>query len=87
MAWRTAGKVGCGGGPLILFFPLRCFEATVLEEGVSDHRHERMTVKTLPGSSLEVIKAKFFFHLLVSLLAYPSRLDGGRQGAQVGRGR
>jgi len=72
---------------LILFFPLRCFEATVLEEGVSDHRHERMTVKTLPGSSLEVIKAKFFFHLLVSLLAYPSRLDGGRQGAQVGRGR
>src|SRR3954468_10603076 len=46
-----------------------------------------MTVKTLPRSSLEVIKAKLFFHLLVSLLAYPSRLDGGRQGAQVGRGR
>jgi hypothetical protein len=46
---------------LILFFPLRCFEAAVLEESVSDHRHERMTVKTLPRSSLEVIKAKFFF--------------------------
>src|SRR5262245_14423850 len=87
MAWRTAGKVGCGGGPLILFFPLRCFETAVLEEGVGDHRHERMTVKALPGSSFEVIKAKFFFHLLVSLLAYPSRLDGGRQGAQVGRRR
>ena len=53
----------------------------MLEEGVRDHRHERMTVKTLPGSSFKVIKAEFFFHLLVSLLAYPSRLDGGRQGA------
>src|SRR6478736_3102743 len=56
----------------------------MLEEGICDHRHERMTVKALPGSSLEVIKTKFFFHLLVSLLANPSRLDGGRQGAQVG---
>ena len=59
----------------------------MLEEGVGDHRHERMTVKALPGSSFEVIEAKFFFHLLVSLLANPSRLDGGRQGAQVGRPR
>ena len=56
----------------------------MLEEGVSDHRHKRMTVKALPGSSLEVVKAEFFFHLLVSLLANPSRLDGGCQGAQVG---
>ena len=56
----------------------------MLEEGVSDHRHERMTVKAVPGSSLEVIKTEFFFQLLVSLLANPSRLDGGRQGAQVG---
>jgi hypothetical protein len=52
----------------------------MLEEGVSDHRHKRMTVKALPRSPLEVIEAKFFFHLLVSLLANPSRLDGGRQG-------
>src|ERR1700731_1626341 len=87
MAWRTAGKVGCGGGPLILFFPLRRFEAAVLQESIGDHRHQRMTGKTLPGSSFEVIKAEFFFHLLVSLLAYPSRLDGGRQGAQIGRRR
>src|ERR1700731_2741870 len=87
MAWRTAGKVGCGGGPLILFFPLRRFEAAVLQESIGDHRHQRMTVKTLPGSSFEMIKAEFFFHLLVSLLAYPSRLDGGRQGAQIGRRR
>ena len=55
----------------------------MLEEGVSDHRHKRMTVKALPGSSLEVIKTEFFFHLLVSLLANPSRLDGGRQRAQA----
>src|ERR1700738_3701778 len=54
------------------------------EEGVSDHRHERMTVKALPGPSLEVVKTEFFFHLLVSLLADPTRLDGGCQGAQVG---
>jgi hypothetical protein len=32
----------------------------------------------LPGSALEVIETKFFFQLLVSLLANPSRLDGGR---------
>src|ERR1044071_2086104 len=55
----------------------------MLEEGICDHRHERMTVKALPGSSLEVIETKFFFQLLVSLLANPSRLDGGRWGAQV----
>src|ERR1700756_3220130 len=50
---------------------------------VPNHRHERMTVKALPGSSLEVIETEFFFQLLVSLLANPSRPDGGRQGAQV----
>ena len=55
----------------------------MLEEGVSDHRQERVTVKALPGSSFEVIKTEFFFQLLVSLLANPSRLDCGRQVAQV----
>jgi hypothetical protein len=39
MAWRTAGKVGLGGGPLILFFPPRFLEAAMLKEGVGDHRH------------------------------------------------
>jgi len=48
MAWRTAGRVGWGGGPLILFFPPCCCEAAMLEEGVRDHRHERMTMKALP---------------------------------------
>src|SRR5262249_39889944 len=42
-----------------------------------------MTVKSGPRSALEVIKTEFFFQLLVSLLANPSRLDDARQGAQV----
>ena len=87
MAWRTAGKVGWGGGPLILFFPSCLCEAAMLEKGVSDHCHERMTVKALPGSSLEVIETELFFELLMSLLTNPSRLDGRRQGGQVGRRR
>ena len=49
----------------------------MLEESVGDHRHERMTMQALPGSALEVIESKFFFQLLVSLLANPWRLDGG----------
>jgi hypothetical protein len=42
-----------------------------------------MTVKALPRSPLKVVKTEFFFHLLVSLLANPTRLDGGCQGASV----
>ena len=30
----------------------------MLEEGISDHRHERVTMKALPGSSLEVVEAE-----------------------------
>jgi hypothetical protein len=33
----------------------------MLEEGIGDHRHERMTVQALPGPSLEVIEAEFLF--------------------------
>src|SRR5438445_4556616 len=55
----------------------------MLEESVSNHGHERVAVEALPGSPLEVVETQFFFQLLVSLLANPSRLDGGRQGAQV----
>ena len=60
MACRTAGKLGRGGGPRIVFFP-PCLRGDVLEEGVGDHRHERMTVQALPGASLEVIEAEFLF--------------------------
>ena len=59
----------------------------MLEEGVGDHRHERVPVQALPGSALEVIEAEFFFHLLMGLFANPSRVDVGRQRAQVGVGR
>jgi hypothetical protein len=55
----------------------------MLEEGVSDHGHQCVTVQALPGSSLEVIKSEFFFQLLMGLLANPSRLDRGSQRAQV----
>ena len=58
----------------------------MLEEGIGDHCHERVTVKTLPGSSLKVIEAEFFFQLLMSLLTDPPRLDGGGQGAQARAG-
>jgi len=56
----------------------------MLEESVSNHGHERVAVEALPGSPLEVVETQFFFQLLVSLLANPSRLDGSRQGQQVG---
>ena len=62
---------------MILFFPPRLCEATVLEECVSDHGHEGMTMKALPGSPLEVIKPEFLFQLLMRLFANPSCLDGG----------
>jgi len=62
---------------LILFFPSRLCETAVLEERVSDHGHERMTVEALPGSSLEVIEPQFFFQLLMGLFANPSGFNRG----------
>ena len=59
----------------------------MLKEGIGDHRHEGMTIQALPGSSLEVIEPQFLFQLLVRLLANPSCLDRGGQGAQVRVGR
>jgi len=49
----------------------------MLQEGVGDHGHQCVTMKNLPGSSLEVIKSEFFLQLLMRLFANPSRLDGG----------
>ena len=79
MACRTAGRVGCGGGPLILFFPRHFCEAAMLEEGVGDHCHQYMTMKTLPRPPLEVVETKFLLELLMGLLADPPRLNCGRQ--------
>jgi hypothetical protein len=50
-------------------------EAPVLQVG--DHRHQRVTMKTLPCSPVEVIKPEFLFQLLLRLFANPSCLDGG----------
>ena len=59
------------------FFPPRLCETAMLEECVGDHGHECMTMKALPGSSLEVIKPEFLFQLLMGLFANPSRFDRG----------
>jgi hypothetical protein len=49
------------------FFPPRVGEAPVLEEGIGDHGHQRMAVKALQGTPLEVIETEFLFHLLMRL--------------------
>lgn len=87
MPCRMAGMVGCGGGPPTLFFPSRCFEAAGLEERVGDHRHQRVSVQTGPGSTFEVVEAEFLLELLMRLLTDPSGFDRGgeRFEARVGR--
>ena len=55
----------------------------MLEECVGDHGHERMTMKTMPRPSLEVIEAELLLELLMGLLTDPSRLDCGSQAAQI----
>ena len=46
--FRIAGSVGCGGPAEILFSPARGGEAKMLEEGVGDHSHQLMAMKTSP---------------------------------------
>ena len=60
MAWRTAGRLGPGGGPSGAFFPpsRRC-ETSALEEGEGDHSHERVPVQARPRATLEVVEAEF----------------------------
>jgi hypothetical protein len=70
-ARRIAGKVG-GGPASILFFPARLGEAAALQVGVSDHRHQGMAMRTLPGAAFEVIEAELFLELLVRLIANPA---------------
>ena len=71
-----AGRLGCGGGPAILFPPFRLFKALVLKEGEGDHRHQAMSVQAGPRSAFEVVKPELFLELLMRLLADPARLDG-----------
>src|SRR3712207_9370546 len=85
MAARTVGRLGRGGGPApaLLSPPLRRCEAAGLEEGVGEHRHERMAVQAGPGPALEGVAAGFLLQLLVGLLARPARLDGGDRESVV----
>ena len=41
----------------------------MLEEGETDHRHQRMIVEAAPRAAFEVIEAQFFLELLVGLFA------------------
>jgi len=53
----------------------------MLEERVSNHRHQRMTMKAVPRPSLEVVETEFLLQLLMGLLANPSCLDRRGQAA------
>jgi len=75
MACLTAGRVGCGGGPDILF-PSRGGKPARLQNSIGNHRHQGVTVRPDPRAGFEVIQAKFLFQLLVRLLADPARFDG-----------
>jgi hypothetical protein len=59
------------------FFPPRLCETAMLEECVSNHGHERMTMEALPGPCLEVIEPQFLFQLLMGLFGNPSRFNRG----------
>ena len=48
IACRTAGRVGCGGGPGILFPPFGLLKPLRLEESERDHAHEAVPVQALP---------------------------------------
>ena len=63
---------------MILFSPPRSFEATELEEGEGEHRHERMAMKSLPGSPFKVVEPKLLFQL--------SKFAQGRRGGGQGQG-
>ena len=84
-ARRTAGRPGDGGGPGTWGFvfprprPGLPGEAQVLHEGVGDAAHQRVPVQPGPGPAFEVAEPQLALQLLVGLLAYPARLDGGRQ--------
>jgi hypothetical protein len=46
----------------------------MLQEGVGNHCHQRVAMKTLPRSPFEVIKSKLLLQLLMGLLTNPSCL-------------
>ena len=82
-----AGRLGCGGGPILFFSPSRRFEAAGLQEGVGDHGHKACRCRPRPGSTFEVVEAEFLLELLMRLLADPSRLDRGGERLEGRLGR
>ena len=68
---------------MILFFPSHFCEAAMLEECVSNHCHQRVTMKAVPRPLLEVVEPEFLLQLLMSLFANPPCLDRRSQAAQV----
>ena len=87
-ARRTAGRLGLGGGPGRrddLFPPIRpamLGQAQVLQEGIGNARHQRVSVQSCPGAPLEVAEAEFSLELLMGLLADPACFDGAHQPTQ-----
>ena len=55
----------------------------MLEECVSNHCHQRVTMMAVPRPSLEVVEPEFLLQLLMSLFADLSCLDRRSQTAQV----
>jgi hypothetical protein len=51
-------------------------EAAMLQERVGHHRHQGVSMKTSPGSSLKVVQTQLFLELLMGLLTDPPGLDG-----------
>lgn len=58
-----------------------------MQEGEGDHGHQRVTMKTLPGSPSKWIKPELLFQLLMRLFANPSWLDCGNLRRSVATGR
>ena len=84
MACLTAGMVGCEGGPGVLFFPSRGGKAAGLQEGMGDHRHQGVSVKTRPGPPLEMVEPQLLLELLMCLFADPSGLDSSGERLEAG---
>jgi hypothetical protein len=83
---RKAGGLGCGGGPARLFSLRRLAQARVRQQRESDHRRQRVSVRTIPGTCLEMPDAEFLLSLLVRPLAGPARFDDTRPVLEAGGG-
>ena len=58
-----------------------------MEEGVGDHRHQRVSMQSRPGSTFEVVGPKLLRELLMGLFTDPPGLDRGSERLDGGIGR